>query len=138
MLRFLLDTDHVTLYQHGHPQVTQRLSTEPHGTVGISVVTLEETLRGRLAVVSGSTGLKRIRAYAHLLASWQLLQPFPIAPYDQTCEDEFQKLRSLRLRIGSQDLRIAAPALANKLTAVTRNRVDFGQVPNLMIEDWSV
>lgn len=35
------------------------------------------------------------------------------------------------------DLRIASVALANDMTVLTRNRVDFERIPNLTVEDWT-
>src|SRR4051812_48259626 len=49
MLRFLFDTDHLTLFEQGHAALGTRLAQEPAGSVGVSVVTMEESLRGRLA-----------------------------------------------------------------------------------------
>ena len=49
----------------------------------------------------------------------------------------FDALRQQKLNIRSNDLRIAAVALENNATVVTRNFQDFKQVPGLIIEDWS-
>ena len=139
MLQFLLDTDHLTLFHHGHPRLAQQVAARAHGAVGLTVVTVEESLRGRLAALAHAPdGAARIARYAQLLASLQLFQQFPLVPFDQAAEDHFQQLRGLRLRVGTQDLKIAAIALASNLVLVTRNQRDFGRVPGLALDDWSV
>ncbi len=136
MPRYLLDTDHLTLFEHGHPSVIQRVRSHT-GTVRISVVTVYEILRGRLAKIGAARDRpSRISAYRGLAESLIDFSRFPNVPYDQSAEDEFQQLRSIR--IGTQDLQIASIALANQLIVVTRNRRDFARVPGLTIEDWSV
>lgn len=119
MLQYLFDTDHLTLYDHADAAVWRHFSAHPLGSVGISAPTVEEKLRGRLAVLARhrTTG-SQVQAYARLIASLELFQQFPIVAFDQACEAEYLQLRRLRLRIGSQDLRIAATALTNSLTLV--------------------
>src|SRR5260370_1005251 len=139
MLRFLFDTDHLTLYQHGHSLLVKRFKANPPGSIGIGAVSLEEALRGRLAMLARPlSGFGRIQAYARLVSTVQLFLQFPIVAFDQGSETLFQQFRTSKLRVGTQDLKIAAVALANNLTLLTRNRVDFSRVPGLFIDDWSV
>jgi tRNA(fMet)-specific endonuclease VapC len=139
MLRFLFDTDHLTLYQHQHPQLMQRMVLQRPDAVGVSAVTVEESVRGRLASLSqAASGPRRVVRYGLLLESLDLLSQFLLVPYDQASENHFQQLRSSRVRVGTQDLKIAAIALANNVTLLTRNRRDFGLVPGLTLDDWSV
>jgi tRNA(fMet)-specific endonuclease VapC len=139
MLQFLLDTDHLTLLEHGHPPLRQHLAAQPPGAVGLTIVTVEESLRGRLAAIARAPdGAARVSRYGYLLDTLQLFQQFPVAPFDQAAENHFQQLRSLRLRIGTQDLKIAAVVLAHNLTLLTRNHRDFGQIPGLLLADWSL
>ena len=136
MLRFLFDTDHLTLFQHGLPALGNRLASQAPGSVGVSIVTVEESLRGRLAQLSrASDGPTRIRRYAMLAETIQLFAHLPVALYDDAAESYFQQHR--HLRIGTQDLKIGAIALANGLTLLTRNRRDFALIPGLVLDDWS-
>lgn len=44
MLRFLFDTDHLTLYSHRHRSLLQRMVLQPPQAVGVSAVTAEESM----------------------------------------------------------------------------------------------
>jgi tRNA(fMet)-specific endonuclease VapC len=139
MLQFLLDTDHLTLFQHRHPALMRRIAARPAGLLGISPINVEETLRGRLAPLARLlSGTAQVQAYADLVDAVHLILQFPIVPFDSACDAEYQRLRSMRLRIGTHDLKIAAVALVNQLTLLTRNRRDFGRIPSLTLDDWSV
>ena len=106
--------------------------------IAVSVVTVEESLRGRLAILARhSAGEARERAYAKLMETVRFFGSIQVVLFDARCEQQYQALRSQRVRIGAQDLRIAATALAHGLTLATRNRRDFARVPGLSIEDWS-
>jgi tRNA(fMet)-specific endonuclease VapC len=138
MLQFLLDTDHLTLLEYDDPVVVQHIAQQARGAVGFPAVTVEESLRGRLTAISqAKDGAARIARYDMLLESLKLFQRYAIAPFDQAAEDQYQILQGLRLRVGSRDQKIAATALANQVILVTRNRKDFGQVPGLILVDWS-
>jgi tRNA(fMet)-specific endonuclease VapC len=102
-------------------------------------VTVEEALRDRLAVLSRQRGgPAMVLAYERLVNTVSLLWQFPVAAFDAACEARYQQLRAMRLRVGTQDLKIAAVALVHNLTLVTRNRRDFGLIPGLVMDDWSV
>ncbi len=139
MLQYLFDTDHLTLYDHADVAVWRHFLAQPLGAVGISAVTVEEYLRGRLAALARhQSGPLHVQAFTYLLAALDLFQQFPLVPFDSPCEARYQQLRAMRLRVGSQDLRIAAIALVHSLTLVTRNQRDFARVPGLLLQDWSV
>lgn len=139
MTRWLFDTDHVSLNERGHPLVRQWLASVQPNSVVVSVITAEEMIRGRLAMLARrSKGEARVHAYRKFLETLQFCATISVIPFDMDCETKFHELRAQRLRVGSQDLRIASTALVHDLILVTRNRKDFQHVPRLAIEDWSV
>ncbi len=54
-----------------------------------------------------------------------------------TVEERYDQLRGQKIRIGTQDLRIASVVLAVGGVLVTGNTRDFSQVPGLALEDWT-
>ena len=59
-------------------------------------------------------------------------------PWTGKAADILVNLRRRRLRIGTMDLKIAAIVLSHQATLLSRNLVDFSQVPGLSIEDWTL
>ena len=52
MIRVLLDTDHMSLHERGHLSLRARLASFLPEEVAVSIVTVEEMLRGRLAILA--------------------------------------------------------------------------------------
>jgi tRNA(fMet)-specific endonuclease VapC len=112
--------------------------TIPPKQIAITIVSIEELVRGRLAQIRKAAKPEpRARAYYWLSETFEFLCDFNILRYDMDAEMYFQTLRQQKIRIGSQDLKIGAIVLGKNATLVTRNRRDFEQIPNLRIEDWS-
>jgi tRNA(fMet)-specific endonuclease VapC len=79
------------------------------------------------------------RVYARLVETVMFLSSTHILSFTEPAVAQYEQLRSMRLRIGTMDLRIAALALAlaHGATLVTRNVQDFQRISGLMIEDWT-
>ena len=65
------------------------------------------------------------------------LQTIQRVSFDTNAYAQSAILRQQFRRLGTRDLRIAAIALSINATVITRNAKDFGQIPNLSIEDWT-
>jgi tRNA(fMet)-specific endonuclease VapC len=48
MTIWVLDTDHISLFQRGHPFVVQRVNSISAKNLAVTVITLEEQIYGRL------------------------------------------------------------------------------------------
>ncbi len=139
MAFFVLDTDHVTLFQRVHPLVRERVLARAPGSVVTTMVTVEEQVRGRLkALRRASDGPSLVAAYDRMRATLEFFRNLPLLAFDDSAFKQFASLRKQRIRIGTLDLRIAAIVLAKENVLVTRNTRDFSRVPGLKFEDWSV
>jgi len=135
---FILDTDHITLYQRGDPLVTGYADRTPKDLIATSVVTFEEQLRGRLAVVQRAQTAERLAlAYLRLREMHAFFCAIRVVDFDPSAAKIYETLRKEYRRLGKMDLRIAATVLANGAVLVTRNQSDFGQIVDLSTEDWS-
>lgn len=59
-----------------------------------------------------------------------------IVLFDERAAEQFDNLRTSKIRLGAMDLKIAAIALVNQALLLSANRHHFKQVPGLRVENW--
>ena len=138
---YILDTDHFSLWQRNHLPVVERVKINANN-ITLTIITAEELIRGRFNVIrqtSQTPGSDKLVLAYHLL--WETLADLKllnVLKFDQKAYIYYVELRSQKIRIGSQDLKIASIALATNSILVTRNSHDFNKIPNLRFEDWTM
>lgn len=136
MKLFVLDTDILTLHQHGHAEVCHNVAQHDAEDLAVSV---EEQLSGWYSVLRKSKSDHLLAlAYEHLTMCVESLADLRILTLDEASIERFHNLRASRIPIRNPDMKIAATVLQCDGTLVTRNTRDFAQVPGLRIVDWSV
>jgi tRNA(fMet)-specific endonuclease VapC len=136
----LLDSDHASVLidprQSQRERLLARLETVGQ-EVALPIVVVEEQLRGWLAAIHRARDVhKQVVPYLRLTKLIDFLMDWPLVPWNDPAADFFSRLRKTRVRIGTQDLKIAAIALASDATLLSANLGDFQQVPGLRVEDW--
>lgn len=141
-MKYLLDTDHVSILQrHAGPQfaaISARMAACVAGDVVYSIVSFHEQ------VVGAHTFINRARTVRELIRSYAILHEIQrtfagahVVPFEQPEATVFDSLKARRIRVSTMDLRLAASALSSGLILLTRNVRDFSQVPGLVIENWT-
>lgn len=141
-MKYLLDTDHISILQRrtGPEYAILAARVAPHAAeLAFPIVSFHEQVLG----VHSFLGRARhhrdlIRGYTLLGEILQAFATAPVLPFDPTAAAIFGRLSASRLRVATLDLRIAAIALGRGLVLVTRNVRDFGKVPGLVTQDWTI
>ncbi len=140
---YLLDTDvtsNLLDTRRTSRALRDRLRAHPLDELAISIVTVEEIMRGTLDSLRRAQMRKRniVEAYEELRVLYNQLYRFSVLPFSAEAEIIFQSLPAAARRIGVNDCRIASIALAHGCTLVSANLRDFQRIPGLLVEDWTV
>ena len=107
--------------------------------LALSVVSFHEQVLGcnkYLAQAKNSAYVERgYRMFDRVLSA---LAAAHVLPFDSAASLFFDGLVAQRVRVATTDLRIAAIALSQGLIVCTHNVRDFGKVPGLVTEDWTI
>jgi tRNA(fMet)-specific endonuclease VapC len=139
MTKWILDTDCYSLIQRGNPQIIDRIQQIDPNQIYITIITVQEQIKGRFKNIDeAKNSPKLIVSYGWLQETISDFDRLSILPFDEKAYLHYDQFRTQQLRVGSQDLRIAAITMANEGVLVTRNRHDFEKIPNLSIIDWAL
>ncbi len=129
----ILDSNIISYYLRGDPQIVPHLQTLAPAEVGVPAIVEYELRYGLLR-------LPQEAAKPRLAALMQLLQPMQRLPFDSDCATHAARIRAeleaAGTPIGPHDTLIAATALRYQATLVTRNVREFSRVPGLKWLNW--
>ncbi|NJN96884.1 MAG: type II toxin-antitoxin system VapC family toxin [Anaerolineales bacterium] len=128
----LVDTNILSLFFKGHPQVVDKFETylEEYETINLSIITYYEIV----------SGLKHRDAHKQIDLFLNFVAQNTILPLTQDVADIaaeiYAQVRKSGQPIDDIDLLIAATAVANGLTLVTHNQKHFQRIVQLEVENW--
>ncbi len=138
---YLLDTNIVSTFldrQRNSPNLTKRILSEQPEHLFISLITIEEIMRGALGEVNRFRQKSSIiNAYHEFGNLFDALHRFQILPYTDSAHQIYQAMTPEQKRVGTQDCRIAATAISLGYVVVTVNISDFYKIGGVIIEDWT-
>jgi tRNA(fMet)-specific endonuclease VapC len=142
-MKYLLDTDHLSIIQRQTGQdyinLSTRMAQYPLSDFAISIVTFHEQLLGSHTYISRARNDSEVvKGYEMMVRLVNDFKVLPLVSFDADAATALSQLQAQRIQLARMDSRIAAIALSHKLVLLTRNHRDFSKVPGLLIEDWTV
>jgi tRNA(fMet)-specific endonuclease VapC len=137
----ILDTDHLSILEYPdsvqYAALTLAMARSADRTFVATAISVEEEFRGWLAAIRRARKVHgQILYYTRLIGLLRFFSNWQILPFDEPAADQFEALRKQRIRIGTQDLKIASIALNANALLLSANLRDFEQVPGLRVENW--
>jgi len=138
----ILDTDHMSLLEWRESplgrKLLERLAELSVGESAVTIISFEEQFRGWMTCLAkAKTLVAEIQVYGQMIRQVNQYAAWRIISFDEPAAVEFQRLRKLKLRVATMDLKIAAIVLSRQGTLLSRNLRDFSRVPGLIVEDWT-
>ena len=135
------DTDVLTELFAGNAAYGQRFVAIDQDKRGLPIVAAAEVLRGWLAAIRQAEAGKGKMSLEYAFGQFQQrlvnMIPFTLLPYTAAADALFKQWRAAKIRVGTNDLRIAAICIDHGATLVTRNARDYAQIPGLTFDVWN-
>jgi tRNA(fMet)-specific endonuclease VapC len=126
---YLLDTGSLAEVLRSVPSrgLVRRLTTVPSRDRWTSVISVSQIL----------VAARKTRNPKVMQDVIRLVAAVKVAPFDMLAAQSFAKFRAtVAAEADTDDVMIAAIAVSNDFTLVTRRPADFARFPHLRVEDW--
>ena len=138
----ILDTDHISFLQRPRSleaqRLVRRLAASTDREFAVTVVSVEEQMRGWLQVIARYRDpMQQIAYYDKLIGFIRFFNNWVILPFEASSVQVFRSLQAAKIRISTTDLKIAASSIDQRALLLSRNAADFQRVPGLHFEDWT-
>lgn len=131
---YLLDTNIISDWMRGDPQLIKRIKSYSPSELSLSAITLAEIYYG----IEKSPVKKKERR----LKIDSIRSLLDIYPFNEQTAATYGVIRAALekrgIPISERDTQIASIALANKLCLVTHNTREFSRISKLEVDDWAL
>jgi tRNA(fMet)-specific endonuclease VapC len=139
---YIFDTDHLGVLQRQRgpdfEKLITRLADSDQSLFFTTIVSFHEQINGWTKYIKKSVQAdKTVTGYLRLENILNDFARAQVLPFSSDAAEIYGDLRSQKVRVATMDLRIGSIAIANQMTLLTRNSVDFERIPNVSIEDWT-
>lgn len=139
---YIFDTDHLGVLQRkrgaDYEKLITRLASTNQSLFYTTIVSFHEQINGWTKYIKNSVQTeKTVTGYWRLEKILEDFSRSQVLPFSAAAAEIFDDLKSQKVRVATMDLRIASITVANQMTLLTRNSVDFERIPNVSIEDWT-
>lgn len=138
---YILDTDHVSILERNGKNaefLKLKLKNINSQKIAVTIIAYQEQIQGWLSLINKSKNInEQVNIYQRLKKQLTNYCQILIIDFDEKAAEEFEKLRKKYRNIGTMDLKIASIVIVNKAVLLTRNTSDFGQIKDLLIENWT-
>jgi tRNA(fMet)-specific endonuclease VapC len=137
---YLLDSDHLSILQRQRGPEFEALATRCSDLKGedffVAIISFHEQFNGWVKYIAQARdSASLVLGYTELEKVVDNFARAQVLGFGPAASEIYDDLRKQPIRIGAMDLRIASIAIANQLTLLTKNTVDFERVPNLIFSD---
>ena len=141
-MKYLLDTDHLSILQRkagkDYQNLSRRMADYLLSDFTVSTITFHEQILGCHSFINRARNLNDVvKGYEMMTRLINDFKILPLLPFDTNAAIIFNQIQSQRIQLAKMDTRIAAIALSHELILLTRNYQHFSKIPGLLIEDWT-